>query len=236
MHRLYGTTAPPPGRRRPSRPGRRSRPYPPSRPCRPRGMAARRPPGPARRRRRGQGGRCGRRHPSAPNAARPCRARPCPWRGGCSHARRPTYRRRAGAPEALRAHRRAKGRAPGHQDADQVGDGGSCDEKARCGCRKPDHFGGPGDHLAFYFNGRVVAAAKIGVQPACQHFGQHPDRRAGAMYPSHEARVQIANGVGQDKTLEVLVGGPHVTRGMRERLVQFCTQCVWHRLPNRAGS
>ena len=97
----------------------------------------------------------------------------------------------------------------------------------------PDGFSGPGDHLAFHFDCRMVAAAAIGVEDRNQKFGQQPCRGAAAIHPPHEARMLVARAIRQNKALEIGVEAIEAGALMRQRPPEFRAFFGRHLLPDR---
>ncbi len=64
--------------------------------------------------------------------------------------------------------------------------------------RIAQRLGHPKRDLLLDLDADVVAAAAIHVQSGGGHFGEHADRRARAVHPAHESRMQIAGRVGHD--------------------------------------
>ncbi len=78
----------------------------------------------------------------------------------------------------------------------------------------------------------AFAAAAVGVHAGGEHFGDHADRRAGALHPAHEHRMDVACGVGSDVALEI---GEHVGKGAalpRQRPVEAGFRRLGRRRPD----
>ena len=99
-----------------------------------------------------------------------------------------------------------------HQHRHQVGHRRAGDENPAGPTGKTKHLARPFDDLVFDLKRDMIAPTEIGVQSGGQHLGQHTDRAAATMNPSHEARVNVAGGIGNDEIGEfpidlVKIGG-----------------------------
>ncbi len=88
---------------------------------------------------------------------------------------------------------------------DQIGHGCSGNKQPCSAFWKTEDLAYPQEKLTLDFDGSLITACEIRIQPRRQHFRQHADRRAAAMHPSHEAGVNIAGGERQDFPHELLV-------------------------------
>ena len=84
--------------------------------------------------------------------------------------------------------------------------------------------------LALDLDGRLVAAAEIGVEAAGQHLGQHADHRAAALDPAHEAGMHVAAGIGQDVVHEFAV---HRLQRLRRRAAMRAAKMLAYRVRHR---
>ncbi len=143
---------------------------------------------------------------------------------GIRHEFGPTDAR---APDAI------DGPGAGDQHGDQIGRRGAGDEQSSGGCREVEQIGHPTDDLALHLDGRMIAPAKVGVQPGGEHLADDPRRISAAMHPTHEPRMDVAGGVGEDQPLELGGDIGEIHRAARQRRRQFAAQCGGHLLPDR---
>ena len=92
-----------------------------------------------------------------------------------------------------------------HQHRHQIGHRCAGDEKTARLVRQTEHPAHPFDDLALDLDRDMIAAAEIGVQSGRQHLGQHSDRGAAAMHPSHESGMHVTRCIGNDEIGELAI-------------------------------
>ncbi|HEX5830446.1 MAG TPA: hypothetical protein VFY16_05650 [Gemmatimonadaceae bacterium] len=106
---------------------------------------------------------------------------------------------------------------PGHQHAARAGHAEELRE--------------PVDHLLLHEGWRLVEAGHVRVEAGGEHVGHHAERRAVALHPTEEARMQVAVRVWQHAFREVRVRGLRRDAVERHPLGQRRAHLGRHRLP-----
>ena len=101
---------------------------------------------------------------------------------------------------------------------------------------KAHEFREPGKDLMLNECGSLIEAGHVRIEGGGQHVGHHGERRAGALDPTPEARVEIAVGIGADALKELLVNVGRIGRLERDRLVEGGADGIGHGLPGRLST
>ena len=109
---------------------------------------------------------------------------------------------------------------PRHGQADQVGHRAAAHQQAARAPPGSRASPPPADHLPLDERRRLVVARDVRVHPRGQHLGEHRERRAGAHHPAPEARMDVADGIGQDVLAELRYTAAGSVGPARARLVE----------------